>query len=130
MLTSVKFQTSPAGRRLSTAAMDFRRFLVLVVVGSIIFAAGWGVGKGHLGPLPMDRDAHTAGACMALEMAEVYLFMDVPAKGVVAKALTQPINPYRDHFPATSSGMLSLCNDVRAHRYASPDSSVTKLSSR
>lgn len=130
MLTLLRFYIGQTGPRRSKAAMEMYRVVLIAVVGSIIFAAGWGAGRSKVGEQAIDRDEHAAGACMALEMAEAHLIMDSTAKVVVAKALTQPLNPYRDLFPPTSNTFLSRCNEVRAHRYTFPDPPVTKKSSR
>lgn len=130
MFSSARFDKRRVCIPASKPAANALAMPVLICLGVIIFAAGWIAGIGQAGEGARGSSAHIAGACMALEMAEAHLVLDGTAKVVIAKALTQPLNPYRDLFPATSKGILSLCSDVRAHRYASPDSSVTKLSSR
>lgn len=90
-----------------------------VVLGPCVvaaaFTAGWATGS--LRPDAVSSKlAYTAGACIALEMAEAHLMIEHRAKATVTEALVGPLNPYRALFPDRRSEVLAVCHDVRARR--------------
>jgi hypothetical protein len=87
---------------------------------AVAFTAGWTTGRLRpqaTGP----KIAYTAGACVALEMAEAHLLIDARSKATVTEALVGPMNPYQALFPDKRSRVLEVCNDVRSHRLTFAD---------
>jgi hypothetical protein len=57
------------------------------------------------------------GACIAMDMATAYGFLDDTKRKIVTRALTQSNNPYAPRFPASYRALTAGCADVAENRW-------------
>ena len=57
------------------------------------------------------------GACVAMDMATAYGFLDDTKRKMVTRALTQSNNPYVTRFPSHYSTLIAGCADVAKNRW-------------
>jgi hypothetical protein len=63
------------------------------------------------------RTAHAEGACIAMDMATAYGFLDETKRKIVTRALTQANNPYAGSFPGGYRALTSTCSDLAQKRW-------------
>lgn len=106
----------PSLRAPRDKARTDRALRVLWPHGAIVgvaVAAGLVVGL-VAGRSTVDRTAHVAGACMALDMAEAHGALEEPRRKRIIHSLTSVTNPHLDRFPVTRTQMLRVCSDIKA----------------
>ena len=57
------------------------------------------------------------GACIAMDLATAYGFLDDTKRKIVTRALAQANNPYSGNFPGGYRALSSTCADVAKNRW-------------
>jgi hypothetical protein len=87
--------------------------LLLVASGAALLGLAGGV---VLRPAPA-VSAHAHGACVAMDMASAYGFLDETKRKIVTRALTQQHNSYAPHFSGGYHALTTACADVAKKRW-------------
>ena len=61
--------------------------------------------------------SHAEGACIAMDLATAYGFLDETKRKVVTRALSQANNPYAGNFPAGYRALTATCARVESNRW-------------
>jgi hypothetical protein len=61
--------------------------------------------------------SHAEGACIAMDMATAYGFLDETKRKIVTRALTQANNPYAGRFPDGYRELNATCSDLAQKRW-------------
>lgn len=61
---------------------------------------------------------HAQGACIALDMATAYGFLDDTKRKIITRSLSQANNPYAAHFSGGYRAVSATCADIARNRWA------------
>jgi hypothetical protein len=61
---------------------------------------------------------HSQGACIAMDVATAYGFLDETKRRIVTRALTQANNPYAARFPRRYRSLADICAEIDRNRWS------------
>jgi hypothetical protein len=89
-------------------------------LGIVASAALISLGAGFALRPATDVPPHSHGACVAMDMAAAYGFLDDVKRKIVTRALAHGNNPYAAHFPGGYRALTKTCATVARTRWSQP----------
>jgi hypothetical protein len=88
--------------------------LVAIAVGTTLF----GFAVGYLSRPATTVSAYARGACVAMDMASAYGFLDDAKRKIVTRALTLQNNPYTVQMPGGYRALTTACTEIATQRWS------------